>query len=300
MKTTNHFLALLIFCSIAPTCFSQNIINGSFEKWDNASKPTGWSTLESASGIKLNVTAKTQTAGSFYEGITAISLTTDSINTPYGTMLAPAQLNYGTGKLITTVPDGDLVFYGAPFTSQPDSFSFAYKYSPVKNDTALGVAELHASGVNIATSFQTLTNTQNKWKHTTLPFTYRSQTATDTLFISFFSSTPLNSHVAQKGSVLWIDDVKLVYNTAPITKIKLSIETKNTSDGNTSLLRMTGLVSYTGTTAVLTDKKGKQISKTVLKENSLDISALPKGKYLLTVYNEKNEKVLEEKFTKAE
>jgi hypothetical protein len=299
MKTTNHFLAVLIFCSIAPTCYSQNIINGNFEKWDNASKPTGWSTLESTTGFKLNVTKQDKTAGNFFEGTTAISLTTDSINTPYGTMLAPAQLNYGNGKLITTVPDGDLVFYGAPFTSQPDSFSFAYKYSPVKNDTALAVAELHALGANNATSFQALTNTQNKWKHTTLPFTYHSQTATDTLFISFFSSTPLNSHVAQKGSALWIDDVKLVYNAAPKTEIKLSIETKNTSGGSTSLLRMAGLVSYTGFTAVVTDKKGKQLSKTVLKESTLNISALAPGKYFLTVYNEKNEKVLEEKFTKA-
>lgn len=285
--------------ALATTLFAQQpqINNGGFETWpSNAKAPTSWSTIESAAndaGAGLLISGKTfsskeTTAGNYVEGVQAISVQNDEVNLG-STIKIPGTLMYG--KIIINIAAQSFRPVPTPFTGSPDALKFAYKYVPVNDDTASFFVRL-SKYVQLADSSQTVGGVAERlletasWDSVTAPIDYDpifAGQSPDSVLVGFISGGATRN----KGSKLWIDNVRFVYGTSTGI-VELPIETPvikiypnpvvNTLNLAIKEIENNSVISIYGI-------DGKQTISKKLETNTVSVSELAAGRYLFTISN---------------
>lgn len=282
MKT---LFTLLFVCTVMSfQAFSQNLSNGGFELWTgNPAHPTGWSTTESITGFNDGIVMQDQTPGNYTEGSSAAKLRTDTLHTPLGNFLVEGDVNYGTGVFVTT-PQPGINYYGTPFTDMPDSIKFDYKVGPTATDTgAYEIRLTHWNGVsadvvgrNDGSNY--LTGTGGNWVTLAKEVTYFSLTTPDTLIVRLHSS--FHSNVF--GTEAWYDNVRLVYNSVGIFEsTPVSVEMGLYPNPANAVLHFTPGIVESGSSVQVYDMEGRLALSTIAEDNSITVSSLAGGNYIL-------------------
>ncbi|HRN93274.1 MAG TPA: T9SS type A sorting domain-containing protein [Chitinophagales bacterium] len=294
---------LLSFASVAlvTTLFAQQtpIQNGGFETWASGAKaPTGWSTVESAAdgaGLGMLLTgkkfsSKETTAGNYVEGVQAVSVQNDEVSIPgSGTQKIPGTLIYGTINVSLATQSFDPV--GTAFAAAPDLIKFAYKYEPQGGDSASFFVRLTKfnskvdSSVNLGGVFESLDSTGSaNWDSVSAPIDYDPQFAgqtADTVLIGFLSGGMANT----KGSKLWVDNVRFVYNTqSGIVELPVSTPTIKVYPNPVVSTLNLGLnnIEENSVISIYSLAGNQSISKQLLS-NQVSVNELAAGRYLFTI-----------------
>jgi hypothetical protein len=190
--------------------------NGGFETWSN-SLPASWGTYD---GVLVSIgqpnpgTANQETTVALVKELASSIRLEPKAIAALGGKIAPGYATYG---VMAVVGGSSIARYGTAFTSRPDSISFWINYVPSGGDTAVLTFSLTkntalvggiGASVNSATILPTSTG---GWVKATIPFIYQNANIPDTLSISFSTGYIQNT----LGTKLYVDDVKLIYNTPP-------------------------------------------------------------------------------------
>lgn len=195
------------------------IANGSFENWEMKTQneaqfesPSGnyWASLNNLSFIQAPLVLTKTEEG--YLGTNAVHLEarawTEEWTLP-GILVAG---DFDSGK-----PIGENLVHGKPITVSPSSLSFYYRYLPADNDTAVVYTSLTRwnaetqSRDTVAEASTTITGTTEVFTLMVLPYDYRSEARDqDTINIIFLTSISGQNMKAHAGSIMEIDDVKLI------------------------------------------------------------------------------------------
>ena len=210
MKTKITFLAILAFAFFSG--FGQQVPNGSFESWSNGYYPDGWSTIERAEGVPLNLVSFPDSS-TFTEGHVSAEILADSIAPIPAAGVVPGFLSLGT----TDTAGGGINFIGIPFTYRPDTFVFDFKLASPNADTGFAQLFLTQNSVNTVLGVQIPLSNTNGWVHVAVPLAayYQLNITPDTLLIQFFTTNP---QAAVNHDTLHIDGIRFGYVvTATIT-----------------------------------------------------------------------------------
>lgn len=285
--------------ALATTLFAQQpqINNGGFETWpSNAKAPTSWSTIESAAneaGAGLLITGKTfsnkeTTSGNYVEGAQAISIQNDEVNVGQ-TIKIPGTLMYG--KILIDIATQSFRPIPTPFNGLPDAIKFSYKYTPVSNDTAAFFVAL-SKYVQLVDSSQTIGGVGERlyetttWDSVTAPIDYDPMFAgqnPDSVLVGFVSGGATRN----KGSKLWVDNVRFVYSTST-GMIEIPVETPTIKVFPNPVVNTLNLaIAEIQTNSVITiyGIDGKQTISKKLENNTVSVTELAAGRYLFTISN---------------
>ncbi len=183
--------------SISMIGSTQIFPNPSFENWNSltSEEPDNWTTINYASTGNPSATKSTSSMlGSF-------ALRIETVSTTWGDNLGFVT----NGYLGPNGPTG-----GMQVLSNPQKITGYYKYFPVGNDTALGAAFSYINGAMVDSSMIQFT-AQINYTYFEIPLSYNAFPYVDTLNISFASSNMNDSNYTGVGSVLFIDNLNLVY-----------------------------------------------------------------------------------------
>jgi hypothetical protein len=223
---------LILLLSVLPSIalFSQTTIpNASFENWENVgetnAEPTSWSSNKTGGGFaNLGPQTCSRSAGtqsgsyclkvetkSYFGMVVNGSATTGKIEAPSASPSA---------GYIRTVRAEDN--HNTSFTGRPDSLVGYYKYKTSGGDQASVKIILHGAydvedpdqtgskEYTIAVAeFSSPSSSINGWTRFSVPFTYLSKEKPKYILATIASSNSLTN--AKKGSILWVDNLSLVY-----------------------------------------------------------------------------------------
>lgn len=196
---------------------AQQLPNASFETWSgtgNNEKPDNWNQLNASlpSSVAAFVPKTCHKTTPGYTGTYCVKLETVNV-----TFQGATNGVLTTGDLITSPPYG--VEGGIIYPYRPDSLVGWYKVAPVGAD--LGTIEIALLDANQDTvghgKFFTPNATINTWTRFSTVVNYWN-TSTPDKAIAFASSS--NGFNPVVGSLLWIDDLSLVFNPLSITETK--------------------------------------------------------------------------------
>lgn len=207
------FSGLLFFSAMCTPCISEAqdpTPNAGFEDWTavnffgNFFTPNSWDNLDSATAIIGILTCQRSTEA--HSGTYAVKLVTYEVNI-FGTDTANGIIT--TGNLIIVPPYG--IEGGIPYHERPDSIACWIKYMPAGGDSTQIQFDLFSgSGDTIGTALLKIGKTVSNYTRFTAPIEYFSA-ATPELSRWMFSSS--NGYSAVPGSVLYIDDISLLFTT---------------------------------------------------------------------------------------
>lgn len=288
----------LTFATVAltATLFAQNppIQNGGFETWTGKA-PDSWATVESAAndaGLgsvlgSTTFTTKETATGEFTEGVQAASIQNAEVNIPMaGARVIPGSLVYGKIKVDIATQSFNPV--GTIFNGLPDSVKFDYKYDPQGTDSATFFLSLSAAGAQLGGITKNY-SAVSSWQNETIAIDYDPASAgqtPDTLLISFLAG----GFTSTIGSKLWVDDVRLVYNTpsTPSGIVELPVSTPSVKVyPNPVVNTLNLLLNEVGENTVISiySLDGKQTLSKELNGNSVNVTELAAGRYLFTLSN---------------
>lgn len=239
------FTTLLL--SASAFAFGQTqIANAGFENWGGnpspgvSSEPNGWYSNKSGSTTaQLGPQTCSQETSGPHSGTSCAKIETKLIGFPINTVVNGNMTTGVVNAPTTTKADGYIgtVKYQTStdvrrmaFTGRPDSLVGWYKYtSGGTGETGKVTAILHnnqyydpeiptnstyhpdptADKIARATFFTTTANVTT-WKRFSVPFAYTSTNAPAYVMINITSSSNQTTTVA--GSILWIDDLEMIYN----------------------------------------------------------------------------------------
>ncbi|MCS6819694.1 MAG: T9SS type A sorting domain-containing protein [Chitinophagales bacterium] len=283
--------------SVAIAQQKPQVPNGGFENWTGKA-PTNWSTIESAadaagfgailSGKKFST--KETTPGNYVEGTTAVSIQNDDLTIPgQGTQIIPGILAHS--RLIVGL-SGEFDLIGSAFTGRPDAIRFSYKYVPVGADTASFFCVLTKFNSSTAesddiggTGEQLFATPSGKWDTLTSPIEYNpnfSGQNPDTLRIIFFAG---GQGGAQKGSKLWVDNVRFIYNTSTgIVEVPIAAANYQVFPNPAqNIITIKDFIPASSSEINIYGLDGKVYISQKLVENNIQINSLPAGRYLFTI-----------------
>jgi hypothetical protein len=205
---------LLTIASIVASTgiFAQQLQNSGFETWASGS-PSGWGTADdmlAGTGLASGTTLETQVSPG-NSGSSACQLQTQSVSLLFiGNFDVPGIIN--SAPITLNLTSGSINFDFAPYTSIPTSYSFYYKFSPVNGDTAASIC--YFTKWNTTTNLRDtigyggtlILNSAAAFTQMSVPITWLSQNAPDSIQMLFFSSA---GAVAQINTTLTIDDVNM-------------------------------------------------------------------------------------------
>ncbi|MBI4930392.1 MAG: T9SS type A sorting domain-containing protein [Bacteroidetes bacterium] len=181
---------------------TQAFPNPSFENWTPlvTEEPDNWATINYA---KTSVASSTKSTSS-YSGTYALRL--ETIQTSWGDTSG-----YITnGYMGPSGPAGGMQVF-----ANPSKITGYYKYFPVGNDTALGGAFSYINSGLVDSNIVYLT-AKNTYTYFEIPLYYTGWPFIDTLNIIFTSSNMIDSSYVGLGSVLFIDDLTVLYNPVSV------------------------------------------------------------------------------------
>lgn len=294
MKRIFTLLTVTIFTISFAT--AQQISNGGFETWANG-KPQAWSTTKSGlstTTFTSNLETQETNAANVHSGTSAIKIVSGFLSF-YGDTVSGAA-NYGVGVYESAIDD--INFYGTPFAFRPDSFSFAYKYTPAGNDSA-GIGIYLAKGTTDVGYNDYILGASASYKVVTQKINYVSAIAPDSVYIYLYSSGLTQ---ANNGSALWVDDVKVIYKNAPngVDMITNEPKLKMYPNPANAILNIIVADEMIGNTIQLMDMTGRVIVNENLTDasNSISVAELSAGVYLYRIIGDKNNTTASGKFIK--
>lgn len=185
---------------------AQTLPNSGFENWSQAD-PDSWKSSN------FMIPSSVSKSASSYSGANAARLETKT----YTFTAAPGSLTLGK---ITQNGFSANVSGGIPFTGRPDSLVGYYKSTVQSGDASyfgIGLFKRNpSSGIldTIALGKITKSSSASDYTRFSVPVYYRSSETPDTLNILLMSSA--NIVTAVVGSVLYVDDLSLVYHASGI------------------------------------------------------------------------------------
>ncbi len=279
------FVLLVLSFGVFSSKAQAPVPNGGFENWATATwgdSLVGWTTsFKLLSDIVFSTKSTTTN-----EGAAALELTSLEQTVVITTIQIP-----GIATLGKIQPDfvamSAKVIGGVPFTNQPSKLKGWYQYTPLGGDSAIiytiltkwnavsGTRDTIADGVFINTA------TQSSYTQFNIDYTYRTQSITpDTMNIIILSSglstTP--------NSKILVDNLSFEYPQNIATNEKLDcLIYPNPSNGIVNV----SLANNQKTTATLHNSIGQIVFTKTLSNfsNTLDLTSLPKGIYLLDLRN---------------
>ncbi len=183
---------------------TQQIPNPSFENWTpfTTQEPDNWNSINYG---KTTVPSASKTTSS-QNGTYALRL--ESIRTSWGDTTG-----YITnGTLGSGGPGGGMQVY-----SNPSKVTGYYKYFPVGNDTALAAAFSFINSGMVDNNMITFTS-QSSYTYFEIPLSYNGWPFVDSVNIFFSSSNMVTNKNKGLGSVLYIDNLNILYLTTDITE----------------------------------------------------------------------------------
>ena len=285
----------MVLSSLITTTTAQDSIpNSGFEDWTNYGTyedPDNWITLNQATSLSGVVTATKSTDA--YSGNYAIRLETKQVitETVPGTAISGA-LN----------PLSLLIDIGVPINIRPESMCGWYKYIPFLTD--VGSFEIILTKYNPVTKLRDPVGTgvipappANSYTQFSVPIVYLSTDPTDlpdTAVVSLISG----SQTFVAGSVLYVDDICLVYTAPPppsaMKELKASrIRIYPNPASDVIIIESANKVDDK-TVFKLYDNAGKLVKISKLKEfpTTINVQDLEAGVYF---YNIKGRETLENK-----
>ena len=290
---------------------AQNIYNGNFESWYSPLNPDGWGTWASTVG-QLNATVGDSLGrlcmkdsldhANYPNDTNSVRMTVDTITLPAQGLVTLAGFIALGGAYYNALPDTPvgLQFGYYPYSAEPDSLIFEYKYIPAAgfDDTAIVVMTMNrydsASGTEVMyidTSW--LLSPVSQWTHVAYKLNYLIPPG-DTLAPDSIQLFVISSLYQQhRGTTLWLDTIRfdasvdIIYDTTGITNIQNMHGVKaypNPADGELHVLVQSKDV---GSGIELYDADGRQAYHSTIDNTSyiIDTRSLPDGVYSLRVHS---------------
>ncbi len=297
MKKVTVILALIGFYFVGIA--QQQIENGDFEAWENQGsaeeEPVNWSSLKTADALAATAPSVLSPDTGRNGGLCAklevkeVPLIGIKANGIMTNGRVHADFNPENGYVFTDPNDAQ---WHTSFTSSPDSIVGWYKYEPQNGDKGKIEIVLHINQGNlpfngtenniVARAKEEFTSQATTWTRFSRAFNYYNQQTPEFILTTIASG---DSTISETGSMLWIDDLSLVYNnTNNITEETNVITSINASDELIHFCSKQGLEGQTYTVLSLT---GQVIQHGKCEEN-VSFSQ-PSGIYLISVKNGVNQ-----------
>jgi hypothetical protein len=267
---------------------SAQLVNGDMEAWTTGAsymEPIGWSTsnvtLVDSAGEAANVFQESTIVA---EGTYAARLQTIGIlgNFAY----ASGAICSGTIERVGT----SFVFSGGQhITEAPGSLTGQIRYAPVGGDSAfIWVKLTHWNTSNLTredVAYGSMTSsTIGSYANFQIPLNYTSTESPDTALIVALSSKSIASTgTAFVGSILYLDDLQLQFAAGVNSTVTKAIHIY--PNPATDRLMITN-VSGQYDNARIFDMTGRLIDQIKIEANSIDVSALNNGQYIIEIKNE--------------
>ncbi|MFN8116805.1 MAG: PCMD domain-containing protein [Bacteroidia bacterium] len=248
---TTLFASFISLFALAQTQLS----NAGFENWGGnpspgvSSEPTNWYSNKSGSSTAQLGPQTCSQDGTAHTGSSCAKIETKTVpilgtvvngNLTTGVVNAPTT-SKSDGYIGTEKYNASSDVRKMAFTGRPDSLVGWYKYtSGGTGETGKVTAILHtgsyydpetptsyhvdptANKIARATFF-TPTGNSSVWKRFSVPFTYVSSATPTFVMVNITSSSNQTTNIA--GSILWIDDLEMIYNS--VTSVKENDFSKN-------------------------------------------------------------------------
>ena len=263
MKAKFTLLAVLVSAFFFANAQVGAVTNGGFETWKSASTPTGWTTYEDMIAPLAGTGLTVKDSVDKYQGTASILITNKYVALAQDTIAGAVSI--GTGMFDGQQPH----LYGMTFTSSPDTIQFAYKYAPVRYDSAGFQIQLHkqgggANGYKLAFGGQ-LVATAGQWGLITIPLKqfYLDTTGTaDTLKLIFYSSYLQMDTTSPVGSALHVDAVRFGYKTTPtfIEELNNNLTVRVFPNPTTDLVNIQTSEPVNNASIVVYDMNGRVIT----------------------------------------
>ncbi len=277
------YFYLLLALTFAFTISKAQIPNAGFETWTNMgtyNNPDSWDCLNSMTSGMSVYTCQKGTPGN--PGTSYIKLTSKTVT---GMGVMPGIAVCGTLDQSTMQP-----LSGFAFNQRPASLTGKWQHMIFGNSQGFIDVQLTywdaglQMSMPVATAHQTLSGMAMSWATFTIPLTYVSNNTPDSciIILSASGSNPANN------DYLWVDNLSFTGTVAGIKTNDFSstisvfpIPAVNDITVNLSSLKE----KYV--TLQISDMQGKLVTQLnkieVSAKTSIDISALQKGNYMLTV-----------------
>jgi len=243
--------------------------NGDYELWDQIVFPpllNDWNLQSKSSGIERSEEAKT--------GQYALKLTTYQGEENNQSRAQPGYLTSGYWDSNCNCQQG-----GNPYTSTKDTLAFWYKYAPQGNDQAQVYLDFQRNNSQIGGSYINL-NASSTYQYAELPFQLGD--VPDHVIVQAISSQWQNKNQIYAGSSLLLDNVyfksSLNTNNPNIGETKIALWPNPVSDK----LKISNL-SVDVQAIELYNITGKKVMTLAFPTNSINVSMLPKGAYIVKV-----------------
>ncbi len=286
------FIVLAIALCMAASTFAQ-IPNNSFENWTNTNgynMPDGWDNLNSMTTSQSVYTCTKGTPGSV--GAAYLKLISQTVT---GMGVMPGVAVSGTIDMNSMMPAA-----GFACADRPTSLKGKWQYMASGNDQGFIAIYLTKwnSGMGmrdtIGMAMQMLNGMAMSWANFTIPISYNNPANPDSAIIILSASgdTPVN------GSYLYIDNLSFTIPTTGLTTEEVGLLKLYPNPASSVMqLDLTGL-TVPVKSITITNIEGKVVSyvtNATTKINTIDVSTLPAGLYILQVQTEKGN--ISKKFT---
>lgn len=208
----SSFFFLFLFSLFAATnAVAQELPNGGFEAWSPSGKeppfnweePTGW---KSSNSYTEFISAGVRKAAGAHGGTLACSLSTLNV---FGSDV-PAAIATGNPKVDFSTYSIDLMSGGVPYAERPDELAGFYRFgSASSGDAGYAIVILkkynpEKEGADTVGFGAGRLEAADAYTAFTIPITYKSDAAPDSVVVAFLSSDPSS---LMSGGTLVVDDV---------------------------------------------------------------------------------------------
>ncbi|MBI5539775.1 MAG: T9SS type A sorting domain-containing protein [Bacteroidia bacterium] len=218
------FLIFGLFAFTQTTLFAQQISNAGFEVWESTEKATGWdgSNIHTTYlGFPVNVVTTTQDNTNQHSGTYCIKTTSKQIMT--GFPVNPGFFTLGT-FWFTISPQNGGAKGGIPFVGRPDSLVGYYKGTLMGNDKFTFFFESWKGNHTTSVGHDTLliASSTNSYNRFAQKINYSDSSTPDSMNIVISSSDMFTQANITANSVLYVDDLSLIYGSVSVLDINFN------------------------------------------------------------------------------
>jgi hypothetical protein len=224
MKTFLSFSFLFMLCITNPSIAQQQLENGNLELWENVGtateEPVNWSSLKTADALASTAPQVVSRDAGRNGGFCAKLEVKSVFGIPANGMMTNgrvhADFNPENGYVYTEPNNSE---WHTLFSSRPDSIVGWYKYAPQQNDKGKVEVILHVNQGRlpfngfeqnlIGRARHDIIGASADWKRFSTPFYYYNGDTPQYVLITVAAG---DSTISKNGTLLWIDDLELIYN----------------------------------------------------------------------------------------
>ncbi|MBK8723804.1 MAG: T9SS type A sorting domain-containing protein [Saprospiraceae bacterium] len=281
MKKSLYLIVAIVFFGIKLS--NAQIPNSGFEIWNNIgsySNPDSWSCMNDETAAAAVFTCTKGTPGN--PGSSYLKLTSKAVT---GMGIVPGIAVCGTLNTTTMQPEA-----GFPFDSRPANLAGNWQHMIFGNsqgfiDVTLTRWDVNSqSRITVASAHRVLVGMAMGWAAFTIPLNYFEGNNPDSCIITLSAS----GSVPAVNDYLWVDNLNFTGNVTGLAKTqKEATVLIYPNPANTDLLLDLSVIKDRNVTVSIYDVTGKKvleiINMEVTEKNSIDISTLKKGSFVITI-----------------